>query len=387
VEKVRLWARITGQPAAFISSYGPTEATITAAIFLTPNDEEKLAEHLVIPLGRPLANVSIYLLDRWMHPVPIGAIGEIYIGGMGLARGYLGNPALTAASFIPNPFGSEPGTRLYKTGDLARYLPDGTIEFQGRRDQQIKIRGFRIEPGEIEALINQHWAVQKSVVLVRKDTRGEPGLIAAVLPKLHDQETLARLRSSDEAMGEIALSGQELEASLEEFQRELIPVLRRFLKERLPQYMLPSAFVLLSEFPLTQSGKVDLQAIPTPDTQLATMESYVAPRTVVEELLLNIWMDLLGKTQVGIHDSFFDLGGHSLLATQLISQVRRVFKLELPLHRLFEAPTVAEFVEILRQAETQPGQVLAIARRRKQIESMSADEIRARLLQEKKIKG
>lgn len=385
IEKVRLWARTTRQPAAFISSYGPTEATITAAMFLTPNDEEKLEERLVIPLGRPLANVSIYLLDHWMHPVPIGAIGEVYIGGIGLARGYLDNPALTAASFIPNPFAPEPGTRLYRTGDLARYLPDGTLEFQGRRDHQIKIRGFRIEPGEIEALLNQHWAVQKAVVLAREDTRGGLGLIAAILPKLYDQETIARLQSSDEAAG--TLPSQAHEVSLAELQRVLIPVLRRFLKERLPAYMIPAAFVVLNEFPMTQSGKVDLQAIPTPDTQLASTESYVAPRTVVEELLLNIWMDLLGKTQVGVHDSFFDLGGHSLLATQLISQVRRVFKLELPLHRLFEAPTVAEFAEILRQAETQPGQVQAIARRRKQIDSMSADEIRARLLQEKKIKG
>jgi amino acid adenylation domain-containing protein len=387
IEKVRLWARITRQPAVFISSYGPTEATITAAIFLTPNNEEVLARHAMTPLGHPLANVAIYLLDSWMYPVPTGATGEVYIGGAGLARGYPGNLALTAASFVPDPLGPRPGARLYKTGDLARYLPDGTLEFQGRRDHQVKIRGFRIEPGEIEALLNQHWAVQRAVVLARQDIRGELSLVAAILPAWQDQAMIARLRGRDTAEEKPTESEQARDVSLEELQRDLLPVLRRFLKERLPAYMIPAAFVLLKEFPLSQSGKVDLQAIPTPDMQPASLESYVAPRTVVEEILLTIWMELLARTQVGIHDSFFDLGGHSLLATQLISQVRRVFKLELPLHRLFEAPTVAEFAEILRQAETQPGQVLAIARRRKQIESMSADEIRARLLQEKKSKG
>jgi len=363
IETVRLWARITRQPAAFISSYGPTETTITAAIFVTPNNEEELARRTVTPLGHPLANVSLYLLDAWMYPVPIGAIGEVYIGGAGLARGYLGNPALTAERFVPDPLGPEPGARLYRTGDLARYLPDSTLEFQGRRDHQVKIRGFRIEPGEIEALLNGHRAVQRAVVQARKDARGELILVAALIP-----------------------AAQTSEIPLEELYQELIPVLRRFLKERLPAYMLPAAFVLLKEFPLTRSGKVDLQAIPMPDAS-SGVHNAVAPRTVVEELLLTVWMDLLGKTQIGIHDSFFDLGGHSLLATQLISRVRRLFKLDLPLHRLFEAPTVAEFAEVLRQAEPQPGQVLAIARRRKDIESMSADEIRARLVQEKERKG
>lgn len=383
IEKVRLWAQITRQLAAFISSYGPTETTITAAIFLTPNDAEKLAGRTVTPLGHPLANVALYLLDAWMYPVPIGAIGEVFIGGAGLARGYLGNPALTAERFVPDPLGPTSGARLYRTGDLARYLPDGTLEFQGRRDHQVKIRGFRIEPGEIEALLNGHWAVQRAVVQARRDARGELSLVAALLPAAQDQAMLARLGSSDSA----ALMTPDSEVSLEELQRALIPVMRRFLKELLPAYMLPSAFVLLKEFPLTRSGKVDLQAIPMPDPASAAAENVVAPRTEVEELLLTIWMDLLGKQQAGIHESFFDLGGHSLLATQLISQVRRVFKLELPLHRLFEAPTVAEFAEVLRQAEVQPGQVMAIARRRKQIESMSADEIRARLVQEKQRKG
>ncbi|GCE13518.1 non-ribosomal peptide synthetase [Tengunoibacter tsumagoiensis] len=383
IDKVQTWAQATRRPATFISSYGPTEATITATIFTTTNAGEELAHRLVVPLGRPIANVQIYLLNDSMHPVPVGVIGEIFIGGAGLARGYLHHPALTAEQFVPHPFSTEPGARLYKTGDLARYLPDGTIEFQGRRDHQVKIRGFRIELGEIEAILRQHWTVQEAIVLARKETQGETRLIAYIVPKAHDQEMIKQLREKEPSLE--GLDGAT-ELSLEELQRYLLPLLRRFLKERLPNYMLPTAFVFLDRFPLTPNSKVDQRALPHPEVQTNSTDTYVAPRTAVEELLLKIWTQLLGGTQAGIHDSFFEHGGHSLLATQVISQVRRMFKIEVPLHTLFNAPTVADFAEALTTFETQPGQLLAIARRRKQLDSMSPAEIRARL-QEKQRKG
>jgi amino acid adenylation domain-containing protein len=387
LEKVRLWARAMRQPATFISSYGPTEATITATMFTTPNDEAVLEQRSVVPLGQPLAHVQVYVLDRLMQPVPIGVIGEVYIGGTGLARGYLRQPALTAERFIPNPFSAEPGTRLYRTGDLARYLPDGTLEFQGRLDNQIKIRGFRIELGEIETLIRQHWTVQEAIVLARKDVREETRLIAYIVPKTYDQKIMGQLHEQGTIPEASVLLDKMTKAEPEVWQRDLISVLRRSLKEQLPPYMLPSTFVVLDRLPFTPNNKVDYQALPTPEVELPSERVPVPPRTVVEELLVTIWAELLKGKQVGIDDNFFDLGGHSLLATQLISQIRHIFKLEVPLHALFDAPTIAEFVEKLTTFETQPGQILAIAKRRKQIEGMSAEEIRTRLAAAKQAKG
>jgi amino acid adenylation domain-containing protein len=295
--------------------YGPTEATANAsAARIIPGNE--------VTIGRPIANTQIYILNSFLHPVPIGVPGELYIGGAGVARGYLNRPELTAEKFIPDPFSTASGARMYKTGDLARYRPDGNIEFLGRADHQVKIRGFRIEPGEIEAALGQHLAVREAVVLAREDAPGEKRLVAYVVAE-----------------------------------RESLPTttdLRHFLMEKLPEHMVPAVFVLLEALPLMPNGKVDRRALPSPDRSRPELaKAYVAPRTPTEELLAEIWAQLLDLERVGIHDNFFDLGGHSLLATQVVSRIRETFQVEIPLRRLFEVPTVAglaESIEAARQA-------------------------------------
>ncbi|BAY48984.1 peptide synthetase [Scytonema sp. HK-05] len=294
--------------------YGPTEAAIDVT-FWTCKRQSDLP---IVPIGRPIANTQIYLLDSQGQPVPIGVPGELHIGGKGLARGYLNRPELSAEKFISNPFSDEPGARLYKTGDLCRYLPDGNIEFLDRIDNQVKIRGFRIELGEIEAALTQHSAVRASVVVVREDEPGSKRLVAYVVP--HPEQALT------------------------------ITELRRFLKDKLPEYMMPSAFMILKALPLTPNGKVNRQALPAPELARPDLEkSFAEPRTPIEEVLAAIWIDILRLEQVGIHDNFFELGGHSLLATQVISRLRKVFQVELPLRCLFESPTIAELAETIEK--------------------------------------
>ena len=306
---VSLFSKLTD--CTLHNQYGPTESHVVTAFTLTGSPSGWPA---LPPIGRPIANTQIYLLDRNLQPVPVGVSGELYIGGDSLARGYLNRPELTAEKFISNPFSDEAGTHLYKTGDLARYLPDGNIEFLGRLDHQVKIRGFRIELGEIEAVLSQHLAVQETVVIVREDTPSDKRLVAYLVIKQEPFPTINELRS--------------------------------FLKEKLPDYMVPSAFMFLDALPLTPNGKVDRQALPAPDRVRPELEStFVAPRTPVEEVLAGIWAKVLGLEQVGIHDNFFELGGHSLLATQVISRLRDAFQVELPLRSLFEVPTVADLAE------------------------------------------
>jgi acyl carrier protein len=279
-----------------------------------------------VSIGRPIANTQVYILDQHLQLVPIGVSGELYIGGDGLARDYLNRPALTAEKFIPNPFSAEPGARLYATGDLARYLPDGNIEFLGRADNQVKIRGYRIELGEIEAVLSEHSAVLKTVVLARGDLPGDKRLVAYVVSEQGMHPTTNELRGS--------------------------------VQDRLPDYMMPSAFVMLDALPLTPIGKVDRRALPAPDGARPELErGFVAPRTPAEELLAGIWCEVLGLKEIGIHDDFFELGGHSLLATQVISRVRNAFQVELPLRVLFRASTIAELsdaVEKARSGKTTP---------------------------------
>ena len=283
---------------------------------------EKVPEEATsIPNGCPITNTQIYLLDANLQPVPIGVVGELYIGGDGLAREYLNRFELTAERFITvSDTGFFPGIRLYKTGDLACYLPDGNIEFLGRIDNQVKIRGFRIELGEIEAVLSQHPAVTETVVIADEEIAGDKQLVAYIVP---NQEQIP------------TQSAQKL-ASL----------LRQFLKEKLPEYMVPKAYVLLESLPLTPNGKVDRRALKAPDITF-DKQDFVAPRTQVEDLLVGIWAKVLGKEQVGIHDNFFELGGHSLLATQLVSRIRDTFKIDLPVRNLFEAPTVAEIAKYI----------------------------------------
>ena len=303
-----------------INGYGPTEnTTFTCCHLVSP----ETAKGDRVPIGRPIANTQVYILDDRLNLVPAGVPGELYTGGDGLARGYLNHPELTRERFIADPIRGVPGARLYKTGDLARYLPDGNIEFLGRRDNQVKIRGFRIEPGEIEATLAQHPAVRQVVVLAREDVPGNKRLVAYLVTV-----------------------DPQVPPAIEE--------LRAFLKAKLPEYMVPSAFVMLPVMPLTPNGKVDRQALPAPDaSRPRTQQAYVAPRSVLEEQLAGIWQRVLGLERVGIHDNFFVLGGHSLLATQVISRIRTALRAELPLRSLFESPTIAGLAGGIRAAQAQ----------------------------------
>ena len=294
--------------------YGPTEASVDVTFWACKRESNRRS----VPIGRPIANTQIYLLDSHLQPIPIGVPGELYIRGDGVARGYLNRPELTAEKFIPDPLSNDPGARLYKTGDLARHLPDGNIEFLGRSDHQVKIRGFRIELGEIEAVLSQHPTLKEAVVIAQEDMPGDPS---------------APLRTEKRLVAYV-VSSQEPAATASE--------LRGFLQQKLPEYMVPSAFVFLESLPLTPNGKIDRRALPLPDASRPELEEvFVAPRTRVEEVLAGIWAEVLKLKQVGIHDNFFDLGGHSLLAAQIVSRTREAFSVELPLRGLFEAPTVA----------------------------------------------
>jgi amino acid adenylation domain-containing protein len=291
--------------------YGPSEGTTYSTCALRTSDGPEI-------IGRPIANTQIYILDADLHPVPVGVPGEVHIGGQGLARGYLNHSELTAAKFTPNPFSKEPGTRLYKTGDLARYLPDGNIEFRGRTDYQVKVFGFRIELEETEKVLGQHPAVATTVVIARKDVSGSKRLVAYVVLN-HDQAAT-------------------------------VSELRTFLQAKLPNYMIPSGFVFLNSLPLTPNGKVDRGALPPPNQTRPELErSFLAPRTPSEQLLAAIWAQILKLDKIGVHDNFFDLGGHSLLATQIVLRIRETFEIELPLRRLFEKPTIAELAELITE--------------------------------------
>ncbi len=310
--------------AKLYNVYGPTEAIIDSTYWLC----EGVGADSTIPIGRPIPNARMYILDEALRPLPIGVPGNLYIGGVSLARGYLNRPELTGEKFVPNPFSEEPGARLYKTGDLARFLPDGNIEFLGRVDHQVKIRGFRIELGEIEAALRQHPAVREAVVLAPQDAPGERRLVAYVLAEREPLPTTTDLRS--------------------------------FLKEKLPEHMVPALFVLLDALPLMPNGKVDRRALPAPDrTRPELGKAFVAPRTPTEEVLSEIWAQVLDIERVGIHDNFFDLGGHSLLATQVVSRIREAFQVELPLRRLFEVPTVAGLAESIEVAKNAGQNLLA----------------------------
>ncbi|HSB00522.1 MAG TPA: amino acid adenylation domain-containing protein, partial [Anaerolineales bacterium] len=305
--------------------YGPTETTIWSTLYrVTANEVQSISN--TVPIGRPLANTQIYILDAHLQPVPVGVIGDLYIGGAGLSRGYLHRPELTAERFIANPFDSS--STVYKTGDIARYLPDGNIEFFGRSDQQVKVRGFRIETGEVEVALAMHPAVRQAVVVAWKERSSDAALIAYVVPAEGQQE---------------ADDGQ----------------LREFLRQRLPEYMIPSVFVTLESLPLTPNGKVDRKALPAPSQNRPALKApYVAPRTPLELELAEICAQILGlenqngHSAVGVYDNFFDLGGHSLLGTRLVFLLREKYGLEaadLPLRTLFEQPTVANLAQTIER--------------------------------------
>ncbi|MGZ4107685.1 MAG: non-ribosomal peptide synthetase, partial [Tumebacillaceae bacterium] len=299
--------------------YGPTEAAVDVTYWECESDSTLN----FVPIGRPIANTTIFILDQHLQPVPIGVAGELHIGGVQVARGYHNRPELTAEKFIPNPFA--PGERLYKTGDLARFLADGNIQYLGRLDHQVKIRGQRVELGEIEEVLMQQTGVWDAVTVVREDVPGDQRLVAYLVV-------------------------QEAEA----FD---VNELRGFLKKRLPDYMVPAHYMLLEQLPLTPNGKVDRKALPAPDgASLATSREYVAPTTPTEQLLAGLWEELLSVEQISVYDSFFELGGHSLLATRVVSQIRKSFAVELPVRTLFEHATISELAVLIdRELHTNPG--------------------------------
>ena len=309
-DRLRRW-NVPGAPFELVNLYGPTEATV-ASTWTTVGTRAEAFGAAAPSIGQAIDDVQVYVLDAKMHPVPAGVAGELYVGGANVARGYLGRPGLTAERFAPDPFGAEPGGRLYRTGDVVKWNNRGELEFLGRADEQVKVRGYRVELGEIEAALSSHELVSDAVVVALGD-EGEPGgrrLVAYVV------------------------AGN---------QRPPAPgALRAYLKEKLPEYMIPHEYVLLDELPLTPNGKIDRRALPTPArSRSATGQDYVPPGTEIEELLAGIWAEVLGLERVGVTDDFFALGGHSLLATQIISRVRDLFKVEVPLQVVFMEPTVA----------------------------------------------
>ncbi len=309
--------RVTSLPSGLppslriVNNYGPTETTVVA----TSGEIEPSAGDTAYPIGKPIANTRIYLLDEHQALVPLGAIGELYIGGAGVARGYLNRPDLTAQRFLADPFARAEGdaeARMYRTGDLARYQPDGNIVFLGRNDEQVKVRGFRVEPGEIEAQLATHEAVREAIVIARQDPAGNARLLAYV--SLLDAAPRA----------------------------ELVRGLREHLAARLPEYMVPAAFVVLDALPLTRNGKVDRRALPEPDDEAFVQAQYEAPQGETEQTIAALWAELLGVERVGRHDNFFALGGHSLLATRMLARLRESFGHDVSIRTLFEAPTVSQ---------------------------------------------
>ncbi|MEG4815829.1 amino acid adenylation domain-containing protein [Microcoleus sp. K5-D4] len=330
------WQKCLSEKVRLVNTYGPTETTIVAtwcdsssssssSLPSAPSAPSAVKNSAkTLPIGRPIPNARTYVLDANLQLVPIGVPGELYIGGAGVARGYINRSELNREKFIPDIFSNVQGDRLYKTGDLVRYLPDGNLEFLDRTDRQVKIRGFRIELGEIESALSHYPDVQEAVLLAREEDSGEKRLVAYLV----------------------------LNSGLSIGNSALIKNLRSFLREQLPDYMVPASFMFLEAMPLTPNGKVDFKALPAPETNKSDAD-FIAPETLEEQLLAEIWAEVLGLKQVGINDNFFELGGHSLLATQLIAKVRDRFQVELSLRCLFQSPTVASLAVAIAQAKSQ----------------------------------
>ena len=322
-------------PFTLINNYGPTEATVVATSgAILPHSHPNGRPSI----GRPIDNTQIYILDESLASVPIGTVGELYIGGAGLARGYVNSPELTARRFVPDPFSDRPGARLYRTGDLARFLPDGQIAYVGRADNQIKIRGYRIEPDEIVSVLNAHPAVQASAVVAREDGTGNLRLLAYLVMNDHPAVSIGELRS--------------------------------LLLARLPDYMVPALFVRLHALPLTSNGKLDRDALPPPDkTNMLQDQEHAPPRTALEKKMSALVAKLLGLERVGVDDNFFLIGGHSLFGTQLIARIRDSFGVDLPLRSIFDSPTPAQLAQEIER--------LIVAR----LDLISEDELQLALQQ------
>jgi acyl carrier protein len=319
----RQWLRYCPQ-IPLVNAYGPTECSddVTHYFVYAPPDEGVVN----MSIGRPISNLRMYILDANRQPVPIGVAGELYVGGVGVGRGYIHDPERTALAFVPDPFSADPHARLYKTGDKARYLPDGNIEYLGRLDYQVKLRGFRIELGEIEAVLEEHPAVRQAVVMDRTDQNNSKYLVAYL--------------TADDPTTAVDVTGLDIAG------------VRAFVKQRLPEYMVPALFMALETLPLTPNGKLDRKALPIPDGEIwgATV-AYAAPENALQATLVTIWADVLklAPTTIGIQHSFFELGGHSLLAGQIIAHVRTAFAVELPIRELMENPTIAGMAACIQQ--------------------------------------
>jgi amino acid adenylation domain-containing protein len=364
-EVVSQWA---SEQRPLVNAYGPTEVTVCASYAVhtgkpTVKDDgsgdvaagENGARIQSQPhIGRPLANTELYILDEHLQLVPVGVLGQLYVGGTGLARGYLHQPALTAEKFIPHPYTSVAGARLYATGDVGRYLKDGNVEYVGRVDEQVKIRGYRIELEEIQALLNEHESVRQAVVMARADGVGEKRLVAYVVGA-------AAAETGPELAGGETASGREL---------------REYLRKRVPGYMVPSVVVVMDQMPLTPNGKVDRRALPAPDQAWVETEvEYVAPRSAAEKVVAEVWKRVLGIERVGVYDNFFVIGGHSLLATQVLAQVRAIFQVDVPVHHLFHTPTVESLVNIISQIWGQREIVEEIAETYQHVGELSQEEV------------
>jgi len=332
---------VLGERISIVNQYGATECTMSSSRYRVP---ESQSSGMALA-GKPIANSQVYILDPHFGQCPVGVPGEIHIGGVGVARGYLMSPDLTALKYIPNPFAERAGARMYRTGDVGRFLPAGDIELHGRVDRQVKVRGIRIEPGEIEIVLNDHENVREAAVMVREDTPGNQRLVAYVVLRQPDNH------------------------------------LRAFVKARVPDHMVPAAFVVMDKLPLTPNGKVDHAALPIPDpASFDSLNEFVAPRTQVEETLAQIWREILGVTRVGIHDHFFELGGHSLLATQVVSRIRKTLKVDLPLRAIFDSPTIAGLAPTVESmSRTESDEMEKLAQLLARIDQLSTDETKVLL--------
>jgi amino acid adenylation domain-containing protein len=339
-----LAAQLLPRSAALWNMYGPTETTIWSSVYQVTGKEDAS-----IPIGRPIANTEFYLLDEYFQPLPVGIPGRLYIGGAGVARGYLNRPGLSAERFVPHPFSQTAGARLYDTGDLARYREDGSIEYTGRADFQVKVRGFRIEPGEIEAALEQHSQVQRAVAVVREDVPGDRRIVAYCVP------------SSE--------------------QKPAVNDLRCHVQEILPEYMVPSVFIILDAMPLTPGGKVDRRALPVPESARPDLEeAFVVPATQLEKEVAGIWGELLGFGQIGLHDNFLELGGHSLLAIQLVFRINQAFQVDVSLREvLTEGLTVAGLVNVIENALFEQAGTEELAELLAEMDELSEDQVRALL--------
>jgi amino acid adenylation domain-containing protein len=334
-QHIDFWQEFTPD-TMLVNEYGPTETVVGCCIYQVSDRYQSGS----IPIGQPIANTQLYVLDKHLQPVPVGVPGELYIAGKGLARGYLNRSELTAEKFIPNPFSQEPGERLYKTGDLVSHSPTGVLEFLGRIDHQVKLRGFRIELEEIAAVLLKYPSVQESVAIVREDVVGDQRLVAYIVVNPESAFNINDLRD--------------------------------FLQQKLPDYMVPSLFVPLKNLPLTPNGKIDRQALPAPDQVRPEQAGlFIAPRNSTEIELANIWAELLRIERIGVYDNFFDLGGHSLLATQLISRVRDAFQVELLVRHIFAAPTVADLAAIVVKKLTEQADEKLLAEALAELEESS----------------